>query len=87
MCQVFHMVPRYVTCVVYRCWKSRSRCCICCNCCIRMFQVYVPNISSILDECCNCVCLHVAKVDLDVAYVAIAVYVCFKCMFQIFHLF
>jgi hypothetical protein len=31
--------------------------------------------------------LDVAKVDRDVAYVAMAIHVCFKCMFQMFHLF
>jgi hypothetical protein len=29
----------------------------------------------------------VAKVDWDVAHVAMAMHVCFKCMFQIFHLY
>jgi hypothetical protein len=28
----------------------------------------------------------VAKVDQDVAHVAMAIHVCFKCMFQMFHL-
>jgi hypothetical protein len=31
--------------------------------------------------------IDVAKVDRDVAHVAITIYVCFKCMFQIFHMF
>jgi hypothetical protein len=31
--------------------------------------------------------MDIAKVDKDVAYVAMAIYVCFKCMFQMFHLF
>jgi hypothetical protein len=31
--------------------------------------------------------LDVAKVDLDVAYVAMTVHACFKRMFQVFHLF
>jgi hypothetical protein len=31
--------------------------------------------------------LDVAKVDRDVAYVVMAIHVCFKCMFQMFHLF
>jgi hypothetical protein len=31
--------------------------------------------------------MEVAKVDWDVAYVAMAIYVCYKHMFQIFHLF
>jgi hypothetical protein len=31
--------------------------------------------------------LNVVKVDMKVPYVAIAIYVCFKHMFQVFHLF
>jgi hypothetical protein len=31
--------------------------------------------------------LNVAKVDLNVAYVAMTIYACFKQMFQVFHLF
>jgi hypothetical protein len=31
--------------------------------------------------------IGVAKVDQDVAHVAVATHVCFKCMFQIFQLF
>ena len=31
--------------------------------------------------------LAVAKVDLDVAYVAMAIHACFKSMFQVFHIF
>jgi len=31
--------------------------------------------------------IDVAKVDQDVAHVAMAIRVCFKCMFQMFHLF
>jgi hypothetical protein len=31
--------------------------------------------------------LDVAKVNRDVAYVAIAIHVCCKCLFQMFHLF
>ena len=30
--------------------------------------------------------LDVAKVDRNIAHVAVAIHVCFKCMFQIFHL-
>jgi hypothetical protein len=29
----------------------------------------------------------VAKVDQDLAHVALAIHVCFKCMFQMFHLY
>jgi hypothetical protein len=31
-----------------------------------MLQVYVPNVSSISDICCNCVHMSVAKVILDI---------------------
>jgi hypothetical protein len=31
--------------------------------------------------------IDVAKADRDVAYVAMAIHVCFKCMFQMFRLF
>jgi hypothetical protein len=31
--------------------------------------------------------IGVAKIDQDVAYVAMSIHVCFKCMFQLFHLF
>jgi hypothetical protein len=41
-----------------------------------MFQRYVAS-----------VCIDVAKVDRDVAHVAMTIYVYFKCMFQMFHLF
>ena len=30
--------------------------------------------------------IDVAKVDRDVAHVGMAIHVCFKCMFQMFHL-
>ena len=32
-------------------------------------------------------CINIAKVDRDVAHVAMAMHVSFKCMFQMFHLF
>jgi hypothetical protein len=31
--------------------------------------------------------LDIAKLDLDVAYVAMAIYVCFNLMFQLFYMF
>jgi hypothetical protein len=64
-----------------------------------MFQVYVPNISSISDECCKRFHLGVVKVDLDVAYtcmiflnyniymhVASICFKCFICLLQLFYL-
>jgi hypothetical protein len=30
--------------------------------------------------------IGVAKIDRDVAHVAVAIHICFKCMFQLFHL-
>jgi hypothetical protein len=54
-----------------------SGCCICCNDYTRMLQVYV---STVLNLCCKCFYL-------DVADIALAIHVCYKCMFQIFQLF
>jgi hypothetical protein len=54
MFQVFQMFLRYVASVVYRCCKSISGYCTCCNGYTRMFQVYVLSVLSVLDECCKC---------------------------------
>jgi hypothetical protein len=51
---MFQVFQRYVASVVYRCCKSISGCDTCCNGCIRMFQVYVPDVSYVLDVCCKC---------------------------------
>ena len=50
----FLVFQRYVASVSNGCCKSRSECCICCNRCTRVFQVYVLNVSSGPDVCCNC---------------------------------
>jgi hypothetical protein len=39
---------------LYRCCKSRPECCTCGNGYTRMFQVYVLNVSYVLDVCCKC---------------------------------
>jgi hypothetical protein len=31
--------------------------------------------------------IDIAKIDQDVAHVAMAIHICFNCMFQMFHLF
>jgi hypothetical protein len=49
-----------------------SVCCKCFRCFRGMFQVFRIN---------------VAKVDWDVAYVAMIVHVCCKCLFPMFHVF
>jgi hypothetical protein len=47
---------------LFGCFKSRSRCCICCNGYTRsMLQVYVPNVSFVSDICCNCFILVLQK--------------------------
>ena len=81
------MFQRYVASVSDRYCKSRSGCCTCCNGYICMLQVYVSNVSDVSEVCCKCLYIDVAKVDRDVAHVVMAIHVCFKCMFQIFHLF
>jgi hypothetical protein len=50
-------------------------CCIRCKCKIRMLQAYVWSVSYV----CLIFHLDVSKVDLHVAYVAIATRACFKC--------
>ena len=74
------MFQRYVASVSYGCCKSRSGCCTCYNGCTCMFQVYVPNVSSVFSD----VCLQVFH--LDVAYVFANVSIVFIRMLQVFHL-
>jgi hypothetical protein len=54
MFQVFQMFQRCFASVSHRCCKSRSGCCTCCNSYTCMFQVWVPNVSSISDVCRKC---------------------------------
>jgi hypothetical protein len=77
--QVFQLFLMYVACVSFRYYKSRSEAHvamaihICFKCMFQMFQLFHT---------------HVALFYLDVAYVAVAIYIiCCKRMFQIFHLF
>jgi hypothetical protein len=48
-----------------------------------MLQVYVSNISVVSLQVFQ---MHVAKVDWDVAYVAMVVHVCYKGLLPMFHL-
>ena len=52
-----------------------------------MFQACVSNVSYVFRLMLQIFHLDVAKVDVDVAYVAMAIHACFKTMFQVFHLF
>jgi hypothetical protein len=48
---------------------------------------YVSNVSYVLEVCCKCFYLNVAKVDLNVAYTyMLQVYRCFIRLLQVFHL-
>ena len=71
--------------VVYRCCKSRSGCCTCCNGYTRMFQVYVPNVSSFPDVCCKCFIWMLQKYNwmLHIYTCMLQAYV-FKCFIQMF---
>jgi hypothetical protein len=76
MFQVFQLFQRYVARVSYGCCKSRLGCCICCNGCTLMLQIFVPNVSSVFsDVCCKCVYL-------DVAYVSHIYFRCFIWMLR-----
>ena len=44
-----------------------------------MFHLFQTYVASVLSRCLN--------VDLDIAFIAMATYICCKCMFQIFQLF
>jgi hypothetical protein len=68
---------------VYRCCKSRSRCCTCCNDYTRMFEVYVPNVSSSPDECCKCLSGCCKSISRCCIYMHIAS-IYFKC-FKMFY--
>ena len=74
--------------------------CICCKCFIWMLCMFtmVSSVFSVFasasDACFKCFrCMlqvfyiDVAKVDRNVAHVAMAIHVCSKCLFKIFHLF
>jgi hypothetical protein len=52
-----------------------------------MLQVYISNGLDVSEVCCNCFDVDVPKEDRDVAYAAIAVHVCCKLLFHMFHLF
>jgi hypothetical protein len=54
MFQMFFLFHTYVASISSRCCKYRSGCCIMCNGYIRMLQVYVPNVSSVLYIRCKC---------------------------------
>jgi hypothetical protein len=45
----------------------------------RMLQPYVLSVSAVSEVRCKCLYIDVAKVDRDVAHVAIVIHVCFKC--------
>jgi hypothetical protein len=55
------------------------------RCFIRMFHAFYLYVSYVSSGCFMCF-IDVAK-GYDVTYVAIAIQVCFKCMFHMFHLF
>jgi hypothetical protein len=50
MLHVFYIDVAKVDCNVVKI----ARCCTCCNGCTHMFQVYVPNVLSVLDICSKC---------------------------------
>jgi hypothetical protein len=52
-----------------------------------MLQVLQTYVSSVSEVCCKCFISVLQKIDQDDAHVAMAMYVCFKCMFRLFHLF
>jgi hypothetical protein len=89
MFQVFQMFHWYIASVSYGCYKSKSRCCICCNGCTRMLQGSVPHVLSIFsDICCKCAYLDVTYVSHICCkcfiWMLCMLYKIFKCFFQVF---
>jgi hypothetical protein len=75
------MFQWYVAYISYRCCKSRSGCCICCNGCTLMLQTSVPNVLSVFsDVCCKCVYLNVAYVS----HICCKCFIWMLCMLQWF---
>jgi hypothetical protein len=70
--QIFGIGRSPALCCVIRKKKGEN------SCCKSMFQVF---------GMLQVLYIDVAKVDRDVAHVVMAIYVCFKCMFQMFHRF
>jgi hypothetical protein len=58
--------------------QSSRTCCTKSACCKHIFQIFYMYVVFYMD---------VTKVALDVAYVAMAIYVCCECLFEMFHLF
>ena len=50
MFQVFQIFRRYVSSVSCGCYKSRSRCCVCCNSCTCMLQAFIPYVSFVFSD-------------------------------------
>ena len=69
-----------------------SGCCICLQWFLsvfrhfpQVFQMLISCVSSAFRRMLLVLYSNIAKVDRDIAHVVIAIHVCFKCMFQIFH--
>jgi hypothetical protein len=71
---IFQVFRMYVS-------SGSSGCCICCYGYTHMFHVYVFKRFRCLRLMLQVFYLNVAKVDLNVAYVAMAIHACFKHMF------
>jgi hypothetical protein len=87
MLQVFHLDVAYVAVAIHVCWNRvfqmfqlfSSGCCICCSGYTRILQVYVPNVSPILDVFCKYFIWMLL-------YIAVVIHICRKRAFQLFHL-
>jgi hypothetical protein len=52
-----------------------------------MLEAHVSHVLDVLEVCCKCFHTDIAKVDRDVAYVAMVVHVYYKSLSTMFHLF
>jgi hypothetical protein len=77
----------YIVSVSCGCCKSRYRWCIYCNAIHVCFKCSMFQMFYFFRHMLQVFYLGVAKVDLDVGFVAMATHVCYKCMFRMFDLF
>ena len=70
----YHFTPPYSRSTVLLSWSPHQT---------KILMSFPP----VICACCKKLGTYVAKIDMDVVYVAMAIYVCCKSMFEVFHVF
>ena len=89
-----HMFQSVFRCFIRMFASVLLECCTCLQWFSNFFQVFsqvfqtlVSSVSSVFFCILQVLYIDVAKVDRDVAHIVMVIHVCFKCIFQMFHLF